>query len=776
MTSNYYEVYIEACTQLAETLIIKSVDTQDGLNNWVNDQAALNGTPIVDELNSESWKYYLNLSGQYHPLDTMMVVTSLDTLQPINFTLENLLIHTATALAYQYGTRLYQVLLSNYPNQEMLIKGILYPVDINVAINAEEGTILGYPPTLVEPNEYSLISNIQKWINGFKVRWTNVQYGVSDVLYPATALGIMYLNLLPAILTARLQACKTNEAHSFHVRQYLASHNLLNSYIDNMTLSQTLFFYRNISYIERNSGKQAVFDWLIYNVLTVRGLPISEYRMRHDLTNQPTNLYPDVVFYKNSLNHQFTSNTSNNLTVQEVLINEQPLAPNNITYEDDYSVSIEDQMENSLFNTLPTKILESSLIDDTNSGPYSLTEILLNSWIYFSTNGNYNTFVTISNPKTGTGILLSTIDAYTLAFYVFCNSVGINPVEVPTVLANRVQRIIPQDHNSLIQTSSIVSINDIMSVVDPKVVDISVAELALSMQPEIRTIISTKNFYKTCLQIHAAAAMQRNLISSQELMLQRSMVFSMVSRIYSDNMCTLAPPNTLYSKWLSDRNIDISGLTTQELDVFYTNLVNAATGANLFTSHSLRDIQSAMLNIMSQLSSYSVQFIASINATSDTKTDWTAIRVDNLSGSISESINVLDLGAGVMNVDGTTNDAVSFPIDLGNMIEVVNTESIMFVNDIQSISPLSIFNNAIDQITLPFNVSFNTNLSTVIGSTNVNFVDIYGFDPTTIITESTGIVNEYGYSDGALIPGIKVSSTTPTNKVTVGGYPTDYGV
>ena len=257
---NYYKVYIDNCTQLASTIIIKSQDSVDGLNAYAHDQFLLNDTVDVDLNLPNKFKYYLNISGQYHPLDTMMKVVSIDTLQTIDFTLENLLLNPATAVAYQYGSRQYQVLLSQYPNQELLIKGILYPVDINTAINAPDGTILGYPPNLVEDNEYSLISNLQTWINGFKLRWNNVQYGTSDVLYPATALGIMYLNILPAILTFRLQACKTNEAHSFHVRQYLASHNLLNNYIDNMSLEQTLFFYRNISYIERNSGKRAIFD------------------------------------------------------------------------------------------------------------------------------------------------------------------------------------------------------------------------------------------------------------------------------------------------------------------------------------------------------------------------------------------------------------------------------------------------------------------------------------------------------------------------------------
>ena len=245
--ANYYQVYIQNTFDLASSIIIKSNDAVNALNNYVNNYAAVNGTASVDLANPASWKYYMNLAGLYHYTDTVMEVVSLDTLNTIPFTVQNLALNTATAAGYAYGTYNYKQLVSQYPDQEMLILGILYPVNMAKAIAAAEGTILGYPSSLVETNEYNLISNLQTWINGFKARWVNQQYGISDNLYPATALGLMYLNLVPAILNLRLRACKTNQAHSFHVRMYLASHGFLDQFIDVMTTEQTLFFYRNIA-------------------------------------------------------------------------------------------------------------------------------------------------------------------------------------------------------------------------------------------------------------------------------------------------------------------------------------------------------------------------------------------------------------------------------------------------------------------------------------------------------------------------------------------------
>lgn len=105
MKSNYYEIYIQKVLQLAETIVIKSDITAETLNKYVTDY---HGAGMVDKLDPRSWKYYLNLSGEYHPIDEAMSVVSLDTLETILFSKENLQVHRATARGYAYGTRHYR--------------------------------------------------------------------------------------------------------------------------------------------------------------------------------------------------------------------------------------------------------------------------------------------------------------------------------------------------------------------------------------------------------------------------------------------------------------------------------------------------------------------------------------------------------------------------------------------------------------------------------------------------------------------------------------------
>lgn len=50
---------------------------------------------------ARTWKYYLNICGEYHSTDAPIKITSLDTLEEIVFNKQNLSVHKATAQAYQ---------------------------------------------------------------------------------------------------------------------------------------------------------------------------------------------------------------------------------------------------------------------------------------------------------------------------------------------------------------------------------------------------------------------------------------------------------------------------------------------------------------------------------------------------------------------------------------------------------------------------------------------------------------------------------------------------
>ncbi len=66
MSQNYYKLYVDSVFKLANTIVFKSELTAEIMNNYL---IAIYGQQEVDLNNPSTWKYYLNVSGNYHPRD-----------------------------------------------------------------------------------------------------------------------------------------------------------------------------------------------------------------------------------------------------------------------------------------------------------------------------------------------------------------------------------------------------------------------------------------------------------------------------------------------------------------------------------------------------------------------------------------------------------------------------------------------------------------------------------------------------------------------------------
>lgn len=625
MENNYYQIYVDAVLQLAQSLVIKSTDTAAAINRQL---LITRGPQAVDAFDSASWKYYRNVAGLYHETDEMMTVVSMDTLEVIDFTQDNLAIHRGTAKAYAYGSTPYKELVNRYPNQERLILGILYPADLTEAINAAEGQILSYPPHLVEPNEYTLIQQLQQWIFSHLARWDNVQFKDTDNLYATTMLGVMYAQLVPAIMMIRQRACKTNEVHSYHLRQYLASHGLLDAYLDYMTRHQALFLYRNIAYIERNSGKQAVFEWLTEHIMTHRGLPLAEYEMRHNLQNQPGELTPLIDFYKRPLNTQFNHDLKDIFTLDQVLDKEDPLARDNLKYRDDEQAETIRKMKYSLSNRLDTKLLESSIIDYAGSEWITLADVLLYHWLYLSSTNHYRAYVGFTNPSTGEFMALTAKEAFEFYTYLHAKRMGIELVTLPAVIAQRVIRV-PK-----------ATLADVMSVVNPKVVPASFGQQMLNLMPVPQAMISVDSFYEYCYDLHQNALAQYKLVCAEEFSNARGQKHGLMNRCWSDVGVQLGEAGQTYDEWFAVRNIRIEDYSPEDMAAVETALIEEATGVASSKAITLKDIQQAMVKIMGQLGSYSVQYVATINSGPIIDAPCATMRPDDMKGSASSKVFV----------------------------------------------------------------------------------------------------------------------------------------
>lgn len=613
--NKYYQIYVDETIDLASSIVLKFAEAANLLNQWV--MTSTNAT--YDETDPRTWKYYLNLSGEYFASDEVMTITSLDSLEEIVFSKQNLEFHRATKKAYAFGTTYYKELVERYPEQEMLIRGILYPADLEAAIAAPDGQILAYPSVLVEETEPSLIPRLQEWINGFLRRWHNVQYQNSDNLYLAGLLAVLYTALPGAIENIRNSLTFTHEVHSYHVQQYLASHSKLDKYLPYMTRAQAMFFYHNLAYIENNNGRQEIFDELVKRTFTDRRLPLGHFSMAHSTELMPgDSLVPLVVFEKKPLNTEVNVDGKNQYTLNEVLDIEDQILLSNALYRDDEQPKIEEKATYTLDPNVPTKLLQSTVVDYTDSEKYRMADIVLQHWLWLAYTGHYQAYVNFVIPANGNRLSLTPLDAFIFYAYAFVHGLGLEMDQLPTVRAARVQRL---------PAASLASMRE---VCEPRHVPDAWLANARATMPPVSTMISLEAFREHCTQLFQAANEQYSLTAWEEGMTARGQKEAAVCRLWADEEFTLGDyPNQNYADWFASRNLVVKDLTPAQLLEISSVILAEATGANLASTITLKDIQRAMAGILTDLSSYSIQISLDINSGPVLNAGFPQIRPDD---------------------------------------------------------------------------------------------------------------------------------------------------
>ena len=665
MDSKFLQSYIDDSKKLAKTIVIKSSVAAESINS---DIKLKNSSFIIDDLDPSSWKYYLNISGSYHTLDEPMVITSLDTLEEITFSKESLAIHTATAKAYQFDSRYYYSLVNKYPNQVQLILGILYPCDINIAISSKDGTILSYPKYLVEEQESTLLIDLEDYIIRMLERWYIPAFNITDNLYTASFYAILYLNIFIKILNLRLARVKSSEAHSFHIREYLASHDYLDVYIPYMTLKQKLWLYRNLNYLFRNTGKVEQFKTLVQKLLTDRRIPLSEFTVRQ-LGDFDDNYFPNLRIRRKPVNPEVNTADKKYFELDDLYSIEDPLVYGNKDYLDTHNNKISEKLKLSLSNVLQTKDLESKMVDISDSVPFPLDEVLLYLWATMIDKGLYNAIVTFKDPKTSENISIEAKDAFIYMQYITLKSLGISTVNIPDFVNLRSVR------------SPKPLLAELLYFVDKSLINVVNAAVDIRNNfPDLTLTHSTSSFFNLGKNIFDECLRHWYIISHTEDLYERVYVENVALSMFETRLVTLVDQPTTVESFLTSRNLREYDYTYKEAEVLIQSIFNAATGLDIDNSKLLKNIQKAMIAIMKTLSSYTVQYITDINDSDIIPLNWSAIRLGNI---VEDGEEYIYLPEGVFIVDTNSNckdDLIIESID--NNDEIAKT----IIQDLEDLS------------------------------------------------------------------------------------------
>lgn len=613
MSKEVYNIYINDIIALTRSMVIKLDDVADATNYGVVDRGytVLKGKP-------ETWKYYLNLAGEYHQADTMMYVKSFDTLETVPFTKETLAEHLSTARAYRWGTDDYEQLLRQYPDQVDLINGIIQPISFDVAYNAPNGKILKYETSYVESQEDDLMLQVQTWIYNFIDRWYSAGYAVTDEYYLPAFLSCFFPLLSKTIATLRMHNCRTEKAHSFHIREYLKSHGDLGDYFPYLSLKQKLWLYRNIEYLRHNVGKKETFGLLVEHFLTDRNIPLTAYDIVQNYDRLPNEIYPDTLLRKKPVNYA-ASEATQTVTVKEMLEKESTLALKNAEVQPEYETSIHRLMRSSKFADLPTKIFESEAVDMSSSDIKLFKQTLMSEWLYLATHGQYRAYIRIHNPVNGELLTLSVRDAFILMWYCWHKANHITLETIPTLEAMDVVRTPLPTLTELRKLSNTFYVHD------------EHIKTLHGMITPSGQYISTEAFYEACVTFQADWIDSWRWVSSFQHLRRYSILSDIRMAHYKNVACRLIDKPTTYTEWLRTEGIVLDDLSVLDYERLATDLFSYATGSNLHSTITFSDIQTTMLALTAKLSSYSVQFLKTISYSKFTFIGFPFPRVGDLS-------------------------------------------------------------------------------------------------------------------------------------------------
>lgn len=590
-----HALYLQDIVNLNGSLVIKCNDAALIVNDYLIEK----GYTVSD--NKKEWKYYMHLNGEYHPTDTTMQVTSIDTLETIVFTKANLRIHKTTASEYSYGGAYYEELVSRYPNQEDLIKGILTPVDYDKAIEAEEGTILTYNGRFIEEQETNLIPKLQDYIYSYIQSSYNPHYRHADSLYLQDCLGKLYSLILQAIWTIRLENAKTYRAHSFHIWAHLASNAKMDIHRGHVNLDQKLFLYRNVKQLLEEAGTSDTFEVMVKRFLTDRYIPLYGYEMSHQLENFMDTYRPDVKYRKVPINTEVAAaSNAANVTTKELLIKESALARNNSRNLEADHVTLERAFKASRSDYVKTKVLESEVNDVVASEEITYSSVALNHWLYWSTNGYYSGTLQIDNPFTGELMQVTPLDAFNLNFFFWnkANGVDLETFTIPDQVAFDVLRL---NQHEAVQAA--------LAYIPYETIAARDVEWIIAKQPTLKPVGNFIDFKLQAEQVLETIHWQNVILHNKENLITYGDMQHLLREFVGNYTCATNPKGETFNDLLSRLGYNFDGLSESDFYLLMRNTIKEAVGDILGNSNSLVAMQQAMMDFVRRLSSYDLQFI-----------------------------------------------------------------------------------------------------------------------------------------------------------------------
>lgn len=589
-----FDAFISETIALTRSMVIKIEEIA------LKDNTMLTNAGYSVNEDKTTWRYYMNMNGDYHETDTPMFINSIDTGESILFSKPNLEIHLATAREYRARGYWYKRLLEEHPAQTDLIKGILSPIPFSTSLNAENYKILDYDNNFVERNEYQLIPELQRRINAETNKTLQNDYLITEDLMLTVMLCNLVATVFKAICNIRFNARGTRHAHSFYVWSHIDSFGNFSKYRDSLNSYQTMWLYRNIHWLINHAGQNDNFDYLLENLLTERNIPLAKFDMVLSTEGQTESFVPTVSFRQTNLNLlQDYGTVASFIPTSMLIAKERRMAIQNLTFEDEYLSEATELSQISLFSEVPTKVLESSMMDTTNIHQDTRLTTLFNNWIYLTHKNLYRASILITNTKTGQQFRANPGDAWYLWHYLVRAATGEAPLVIEPAYYARVIKVNPP------------SVAQLRDIGGERFIDNVLAKDIRALSYSHGIIITPEKLMEVNEDIYAIMWKQRKLYSQFYDVNKRARVKNTVNSMLESGFARITQ-FTSYDALLNRYELNFTDWTPDELLIFAYEIFQSATGWGVVKVNSLGEIQSDLVGLMSELSSYTVQIVKEI--------------------------------------------------------------------------------------------------------------------------------------------------------------------
>lgn len=579
----------------------------------------------VNDLDPTTWKYYLNMVGQYHPSDTPMYISSLDTQERILFSPEIFLTNPRTRTVYSPGGSYYNRLCETYPDQVDLIKSILFPVeDIEKAIAAPDLTLLGYGSGYLEIWEESVfIDEIKTFLNVLIERWY-FDFLDDEPYFYLTFWGSLWVYLAMLLISGRMAHIRTPFVHSSDIWNELGAYGLDN-YSDILDREKSMMLYQNISYFKANAGKQSNLVILADRLLKSFGIGLYTRKVVQESETERDNyqLTPQLVPVRVP---KLPGVVSAQIEIKTVTTLQSEIFEKGLTNSADSETVeiVKRKLGDTRLNEFNTKFLEIRPI--ARNKPYAeiLNMFLMETLIVSINEGHYTTPVELTDPLTTSPIYLLPSELLALYNYAILRSLGIKPDLLPS------------------KARLFLSFTPTVGTPNKKIPHFG-TELTVSAQVDATAFLSNLSYDQN---IQSPAEFSNNasalflrflshiLADQNTLLAKRHTIYEHLTSLCHqrrEEPIQLVPNHTTYEDWLGFGGIDLYGsiLTQYELQSNQSgqwgNLADAIITALIPLNDTLRSFGNFTLSdsgyirlreLFIQMCSYRVVFLESERDTS----------------------------------------------------------------------------------------------------------------------------------------------------------------